>query len=163
MAEKIDFSTVSFLIVDKNPLSANFVKDILAMLGTNIILVAKTTDRALQILRSEEIDVVITEYLVEPEDGVEFIDQICNGIDSPDRQIPIIMLTANSEPVNVSRARDAGVSEFLTKPFNVEGLYRRLVSVIARPRSYINSEGYFGPDRRRRQMPHDGPDRRAGS
>lgn len=161
MAEKIDFSTVSFLVVDSNPLSAELVRDILVMLGTQIIRIAKTTDRALQILRSEEIDVVITEYLTEPEDGVEFVDRLRNGIDSPDRQIPIIMLTANSEPVNVARARDAGVSEFLTKPFNVEGLYRRLVSVIARPRAYVNSEGYFGPDRRRRQVPFEGTDRRS--
>lgn len=163
MAEKIDFSTVSFVIVDKNPLSSELVRDILVMLGTQIIRIARTTDRALQVLRSEEIDVVITEYITEPEDGVEFVDRLRNGIDSPDRQIPIIMLTANSEPLNVARARDAGVSEFLTKPFTVEGLYRRLVSVIARPRAYVNSESYFGPDRRRRQVPHEGPDRRSSA
>ena len=163
MAEKIDFSTVNFLVVDKNPLSAELVRDILVILGTQIIRIARTTDRALQFLRSEEIDVIITEYLTEPENGIEFVDRMRNGIDSPDRQIPIIMLTANSEPAIVAGARDAGVSEFLTKPFNVEGLYRRLVSVIARPRSYVNSEDYFGPDRRRRQAPYEGPDRRSGS
>jgi two-component system, chemotaxis family, chemotaxis protein CheY len=163
MPEKIDFSTVRFLVVDKNSLSAELIRDILVMLGTQIIRIAKTTDRALLVLRTEEIDVVITEYQTEPEDGVEFVDRLRNSIDSPDRQIPIIMVTANSEPSNVSGARDAGVSEFLTKPFNVEGLYRRLVSVIARPRAYVNSEGYFGPDRRRRQVPFEGPDRRAGS
>jgi two-component system, chemotaxis family, chemotaxis protein CheY len=163
MAEKIDFSTVTFLVVDKNPLSAELVRDILVMLGAQIVRISKTTDHALQFLRTEEIDVVITEFQTEPENGVEFVDRLRNGIDSPDRQIPIIMLTANSEPANVARARDAGVSEFLTKPFNVEGLYRRLVSVIARPRSYVNSEGYFGPDRRRRQVPFEGPDRRAGT
>jgi two-component system, chemotaxis family, chemotaxis protein CheY len=163
MAEKIDFSTVRFLVIDKNPLSAELVRDILVMLGTQIIRIARTTDRALQVLRSEEIDVVITEFQTEPENGVAFVDRLRNGIDSPDRQIPIIMLTANSAPMNVARARDAGVSEFLTKPFNVEGLYRRLVSVIARPRSYVNSEGYFGPDRRRRQVPYEGPDRRSSS
>lgn len=163
MAEKIDFSTVNFLVVDKNPLSAELVRDILVMLGTQIIRIARTTDRALQFLRSEDIDVIITEYLTEPENGIEFVDRLRNGIDSPDRQIPIIMLTANSEPAIVAAARDAGVSEFLTKPFNVEGLYRRLVSVIARPRSYVNAEDYFGPDRRRRQSPYDGPDRRSSS
>ena len=163
MAEKIDFSTVNFLVVDKNPLSAELVRDILVMLGTQIIRIARTTDRALQFLRSEDIDVIITEYLTEPENGIEFVDRLRNGIDSPDRQIPIIMLTANSEPAIVAAARDAGVSEFLTKPFNVGGLYRRLVSVIARPRSYVNAEDYFGPDRRRRQSPYDGPDRRSSS
>jgi DNA-binding response OmpR family regulator len=73
---------------------------------------------------------------------------------------PIIMLTANSEVDYVVRARDMGVTEFLAKPFNVEGLYRRLVAVIARPRAFVNADGYFGPDRRRRQVPYTGPDRR---
>jgi DNA-binding response OmpR family regulator len=163
MPEKIDFSTVGFLIVDKNPLSADLVKDILAMLGSTVIRIARTTDRAIQIAGAGDVDVIITEYMVEPEDGVEFVDRIRNGIDSPDRLIPIIMMTAETAPAIVAAARDAGVSEFLAKPFTVEGLYRRLVSVIARPRSFINCEDYFGPDRRRRQIPFDGGDRRAVS
>ena len=161
MANKIDFATVSFLIVDTNPLSADLVKDILAMLGATAIRVARRTDRALEILKGGGIDVVITEYNMEPEDGAAFIDQIRNGGGAIDRLIPIIMLTANSEEDYVRTARDVGVSEFLAKPFTVEGLYRRLVSVIARPRAFVNADGYFGPDRRRRQIVFDGPDRRA--
>ncbi len=75
--------------------------------------------------------------------------------------LPIIMLTANSEPEYVVEARDRGVTEFLAKPFTVDSLYRRLVSVIARPRPFVNAEQYFGPDRRRRQVPHGGRNRRA--
>jgi DNA-binding response OmpR family regulator len=70
------------------------------------------------------------------------------------------MLTAHSEQEYVVAARDKGVTEFLAKPFNVDGLYRRLSSVIARPRAFVNASSYFGPDRRRRQVPHGGPNRR---
>jgi DNA-binding response OmpR family regulator len=112
-------------------------------------------------MRGEAVDIVITEYYMEPENGIDLIDWVRIGIDSPDRMIPIIMLTANSEEEYVMRARDRGVTEFLAKPFNVEGLYRRLVSVIARPRAFVSIDDYFGPDRRRRQVEFGGPDRRS--
>lgn len=160
MAEKIDFSTVKFLIVDSNPLSTELLYDILRMLGSISIRRANDTDKALKILRNDDIDVMITEWNVSPLNGLELIDEIRNSLQSPDRMLPIIMLTANSEPEFVVQARDHGVTEFLAKPFTVDAFYRRLVSVIARPRAFVNAGTYFGPDRRRRQVAHGGPERR---
>jgi DNA-binding response OmpR family regulator len=160
MPEKIDFSQVNFLIVDQNKLSTQLLRDILAMLDVRHVRSVTSVERARVVLQAEPFDIVITEYFMEPENGIDLIEWVRNGFDSPDRMIPIIMLTANSEEEYVVRARDRGVTEFLAKPFNVEGLYRRLVSVIVRPRAFVNAESYFGPDRRRRQVPYDGPDRR---
>lgn len=160
MPEKIDFSKVSFLIVEGNPLVAQLVRDILNVLGATAIGTADTVERARRMLRREPVDVIVTEYHLAPENGLALIDWVRNAPDSLDRMTPIIMLTANSEEDYVVRARDIGVTEFLAKPFNVEGLYRRLVAVITRPRAFVSAEGYFGPDRRRRQVPYSGPDRR---
>lgn len=160
MPEKIDFSKVSFLIVDKNPLTCKLVRDILHVLGVTAIRTANSVERACKVLRRGPVDVIITEYYLEPDNGLALIDWVRNAPDSADRMIPVIMLTANSEEDYVVKARDMGVSEFLAKPFNVEGLYRRLVAVIARPRAFVNADKYFGPDRRRRQVPYSGPDRR---
>jgi hypothetical protein len=46
-------------------------------------------------------------------------------------------------------ARDAGVHEFLRKPYTIKGLMRRLEAVILRPRDWVEGVGYVGPDRRR--------------
>ena len=161
MADKIDFSSVSFLIVDKNTLAAELLRDLLSELGANRVRAVRSTQRAVEILRNGGIDVVITGYNTEPDDGVAFIGKLRHGKDLPNRQIPIIMLTANAEPEYVAAARDAGVTEFLAKPFNVDGLYSRLVAVIARPRQFVSNDDYFGPDRRRRQVPFEGPERRS--
>jgi two-component system, chemotaxis family, chemotaxis protein CheY len=160
MPEKIDFSKVSFLIVDSNPLSSQLVRDILSVLGATAVRSANSVERACAILRRDPVDIIITEYHLEPENGLVLIDWVRSSSESSDRMIPIIMLTANSEQDYVVNARDKGVTEFLAKPFNVEGLYRRLVAVIARPRSFVNADEYFGPDRRRRQVPFGGTDRR---
>lgn len=161
MPEKIDFSTISFLIVDSNPLSIELVRDILGMLGATAIRSAMTVSRARKMLRYDPADIVITEHYLESESGLALIDWIRNATDSPDRMIPVIMLTANSEQNYVVEARDIGVTEFLAKPFNVESLYRRLVSVIVRPRAFVNADDYFGPDRRRRQVLYDGTNKRS--
>lgn len=161
MPEKIDFSQVSFLIVDDNPLSIELLRDILGMLGATAVRSATTVERARRMLRREPVDIVITEHHLRPDNGFALIDWIRNAAHSPDRMTPVIMLTANSEQYYVTQARDAGVTEFLAKPFNVEGLYRRLVSIVTRPRSFVNADSYFGPDRRRRQVLYDGKDKRS--
>lgn len=160
MSEKIDFSHVRFLIVDNNRLMGKLVKDILAMLGAVQISLARDYDSALGSLRSGHIDVCVTEWNLKPRSGLELLDFIRNDATSADRLLPVIMLTANSEMEYVVESRDAGVTEFLAKPFTADGLYRRLVSVIARPRDFVSVRGYFGPDRRRQQLPFDGADRR---
>jgi DNA-binding response OmpR family regulator len=136
------------------------VQDILKMLGATSIRRATDSTKAVKALREDGIDVMITEWEIEPLNGLELIDFLRFSPESPNRLLPIIMLTAHSEQEYVVAARDKGVTEFLAKPFTVDGLYRRLVSVIARPRPFVSAEHYFGPDRRRRQIPHTGPDRR---
>jgi two-component system, chemotaxis family, chemotaxis protein CheY len=161
MAEKIDFSKVRFLVVDNNLLSLQMIEDILRMLGTTAVRRATDSNKAKAALKEGEIDVVITERELEPESGIQLVDYIRHSSESLDRLMPVIMLTARSESEYVTEARDKGVTEFLAKPFTVDSLYRRIASVIARPRPFINAPNYFGPDRRRRQQAYSGPNRRA--
>ena len=58
------------------------------------------------------------------------------------------------------QARDAGVTEFMAKPVSVKALCARINAIIDAPRPFIRANGYFGPDRRRRVLPFNGPERR---
>lgn len=160
MGEKIDFSHVSFLIVDGDRVSSQIVYDTVAYLGATMIQRTRDPHEALQILRQAPVDVIVTEWKLKGMDGLKFLDILRNSAKSPNRFVPVIMLTAHSEQKYVTAARDLGITEFLAKPFNARSLYMRLASVIARPRNFINSDTYFGPDRRRSQQPYDGRDRR---
>jgi two-component system chemotaxis response regulator CheY len=160
MSEKIDFSHVRFLVVDSNRLMCQLVKDILMMLGCTQVTTARDSEKAIANLRAGGYDVLITEWNLKPRSGLELLDWLRTDGTSPDRMMPVIMLTANSEVEYVMESRDKGVTEFLAKPFTADGMYRRLVSVIARPRDFVSVKGYFGPDRRRQQIPFEGPDRR---
>jgi DNA-binding response OmpR family regulator len=80
------------------------------------------------------------------------------------RFVPIIMLSGHSEKRCVIEARDAGVTEFLTKPVAAKSLYERILSVVLAPRPFIKTKDYFGPDRRRTvNSKYAGPERRKGT
>ena len=157
---KIDFSKINFLIVDDSKLAAKLVFDILSFLGARHVERTNNPEAALTLVRDKDIDVVITEWQLKGMSGLDFLDLLRNSPLSPNRTLPVVMLTANSEQEHVLRARDHGITEFLAKPFTGKGLFNRLVSVIAKPRDFISTDEYFGPDRRRQQVDYNGPNRR---
>lgn len=117
---------------------------------------------ALEILRDHAVDLVIVDFNMFPLDGVEFTRLVRNSPDSANPYLPIIMMTGHSEKTRVYEARDAGVNEFVVKPITAKAILDRIQAVIFRPRPFVKTEGYFGPDRRRAQgaVPN-GPKRRA--
>ena len=71
-------------------------------------------------------------------------------------------MTGHSEKSRVTEARDAGVTEFVAKPVKAQTLLTRIEAVILRPRPFVRSPSYFGPDRRRTgTKDYAGPFRRA--
>lgn len=163
--ERIDFSKISFLVVEPNRLMGQMVRDVLIMLDAQYIDRARDYQGALNLLKLGRIDVMITEWAlshdVTGKTGMDIVHWVRNDPASPNRFMPIVMMTANSEEEYVCRARDTGVSEFVAKPYTVNGFYTRLAAAIARPRRFVQLEDYFGPDRRRRSgEDYHGPERR---
>ena len=74
------------------------------------------------------------------------------------------MLTGHSELARVQEARDSGIHEFLAKPISAKSLFTRIAAIIENPRPFINTDAYFGPDRRRQDIgPPPGIDERRGA
>lgn len=72
--------------------------------------------------------------------------------DHPNRTVPIIMMASAPEAGLIVRARDAGVTEFLRKPFSAQHIQMRLDTIRNAPREFIEAKGYAGPDRRRQDV-----------
>lgn len=138
------------LIVDEDWHIAMLVKDVLRIVGfTNVHIMSNTT-QALQAMQEYTIDLVIMDWKIAPMNGIEFIQYLRGAPDSPNRFVPIIMLTGKAEVSDVKTARDAGVTEYLIKPFAARALFERIIQVIENPRSFILAHVYKGPDRRRK-------------
>ncbi|RAK58966.1 response regulator [Phenylobacterium hankyongense] len=158
----MDLKALRLLVVDDNRHAAEIVKSILASVGAQDIADAATPDRAFKLMKEMPFDVVVVDQnLGQGDDGIQLVRRIRSDPSSPNPYVPILMLTGYTEQRRVKAARDAGVTEFLSKPFTITGLLRRMDALIHAPRPFVRSADYFGPDRRRRADPdYTGPERR---
>lgn len=154
---------LNFLVVDDNKHMRALVKTILHALGARSVLEAADGADAFKELRVFPADVIICDWNMSPLDGLDFVRLVRTGRDSPNPFVPLIMLTGHTEMHRVCEARDAGVHEFLAKPISAKSLYARLRTIIERPRPFVRTAMYFGPDRRRKQMDYKGRERRKAS
>lgn len=151
---------VRVLIVDEDWQIAQLVKDVLRVVGFTNVHIMPNTTQAIEVMKEYTVDLLIIDWNIEPMNGVSFLEFMRSSPDSPNRFVPVIMLTGKAEMDDVKTARDAGVTEYLVKPFSARTLFERIVQVIENPRSFILAHGYKGPDRRRKEKGTQGDERR---
>lgn len=157
----INLDHLRVLAVEDNPHMGMLIRVVLKTLGIGNVTLADDGADAFKYIRQLNVDLVITDWNMTPLDGIDLVRLIRTGKESPDPFLPVIMLTGHTEMSRVYEARDAGVDEFAIKPFSAKSLYLRIESVILRRRPFVKSKAYFGPDRRRRQLPdYNGKERR---
>jgi CheY-like chemotaxis protein len=155
------FESLKVLIVEDNQHMRSLLRALLNSVGIREIVEANNGASALDLLREKKCDLILSDLAMKPMDGITFITQVRTGERSPNPFVPIIMITGHTEKHRVEAARDAGVTEFLVKPITAHSLFSRIAEIIERPRAFVRCEGYFGPDRRRKNIEnYAGPWRR---
>ena len=149
---------VNVLVVEGHQALRRLMRDVLATLGVKTVEVvtAKQIEEAEQQFQP---DLIFADWSPGC-DGISLIKDIRAHKRSFDRFSPIVMTSAYTELRQVCDARDAGISEFLAKPFTATLIYRRICSLVENPRDFVETKTYFGPDRRRRALGPTGPERR---
>lgn len=149
------------LLVDQNTHIRQLLRTILQTVGTGTVDMSSDGITGFEAYCLHEYDVVFTDSEMEPISGLDFVELIRTSPKSPNPYVPIIMLSGYSDEERVRLARDHGVTEFLAKPFTADIVLKRLEAVIENPRSFVRTNSYFGPDRRRTPSPDfTGQDRR---
>ena len=152
---------ISILVVEDTLPMLSMICSTLNILGVRSVYRAKNGEEGFEEFVRKTPDIVITDWLMEPVNGLELIKKIRTDSRSPYKTVPIIMITGYSALKRVQQARDYGVTEFLVKPFTANAIATRLNHIIDRPRGFVEAEDYFGPDRRRkREEDYTGPLRR---
>lgn len=125
----------SVLIVDDSAALRGALRAVLGALGVTRIAEAADAMQAINILRSGEITLTITDWKMEPMDGLTLLKSIRQGAVGPNRDMPVIMLTAYNDPRYQAEAIRAGASVFLSKPFTAASLVEALDAVQASRKS----------------------------
>jgi len=146
-------SDLRVLVVDDNDHMRRLLRSILEALRITQVHDVENGMIALNDSRVNLPDVIITDMMMTPIDGLEFSRMLRDDPTHPATDVPVVMITGYAEKHHVEAARDAGVTEFLAKPVTVDGVAARLRSVVENPREFIRSNSFVGHDRRRRQLP----------
>ena len=116
------------LIVDDYKTMLRIVRNLLKQLGFNNVEEATDGSQALQMCRTQEYGLVISDWNMEPMTGLQFLKEL--RADEKLKGTPFIMVTAESKTENVIAAKQAGVNNYIVKPFNAETLKKKMVAVI---------------------------------
>lgn len=165
---------LQILVVDDSRSMRGLVVEILRELGVGKVSYATDGANAMKMIDPaskrgsafDEIlnfDIVISDWMMEPVSGIELLQWMRSHTNESIKYMPFIMLTGYSDQKRILAARDAGMTEFLAKPISVKSLVGHVLTVIDRPRKFIISEKFVGPDRRRKSMPIEFPDRRVSN
>jgi len=144
------YSQLGVLVVEDTLHMATLLRGVLGGIGIRNIVSARSGEDALAALMRGKVDLAIMDDLEPPLDGLSVVRALRLAEEDKLNQIPVIYLTTKRERSAIIEARDAGVTEILSKPFSAQQMIERIEAILTRPRAIVRSEGFNGPDRRRR-------------
>jgi two-component system chemotaxis response regulator CheY len=119
---------MKILVVDDYATMRRIVRNLLTQIGYTDIDEAGDGVQALAKLRESKFGLVISDWNMEPMTGLQLLKEI--RADAKLAPIPFIMVTAESKTENVIAAKQAGVNNYIVKPFNAETLKQKIQAVI---------------------------------
>ena len=145
--QQVNLSRLRVLIVGAKGYAASLLRGVLSVNGINRVCVIEDAGRALDLLRSENFDIVFIEEQLEVE-GKPFPTAARRSKALINPLIPIILVCSGARRRDVERSRDLGVNDVITRPFSPKTLMNKLVPALMAPRPFIAAPQFFGPDRR---------------
>ncbi|MBN66882.1 MAG: two-component system response regulator [Rickettsiales bacterium] len=116
------------LIVDDYKTMLRIIKNLLKQLGFENVDEATDGTMALGKIQEKQYGLVISDWNMEPMSGYELLKKV-RAADAT-KALPFIMITAESKTDNVIAAKQAGVSNYIVKPFNAGTLKTKMEAVI---------------------------------
>jgi len=142
-----DPRALTFLIVDDHRFTRTLIKTALRTHGITDILEAPDATEAFKLMNSPDHDIgfILVDQEMPILSGVEFTRMVRRGIDVPNPEVPIIMVSGTTAREKIVGAQKCGIHEFVVKPFSVDVLYARILTTLRHPRPFIRTKDYIGP------------------
>jgi len=120
-------TNINILIVDDFATMRKIIKNILLQLGFKDILEADDGTTALELLKKQKVDLIISDWNMPKMPGIELLKTVRKNEDLKD--IKFIMVTAEAQKESVVEAIKHGVNQYVIKPFTPETLKEKLEKV----------------------------------
>ncbi len=120
--------TMNVLVVDDYRTMIRIVRGLLNQLGFHNVDDAADGDTAFQMIKSKPYGLVLSDWNMQPTTGLELLQRV--RADDEVKAVPFVMVTAEAKTENVVAARQAGVNNYVIKPFTLAVLKQKLTSVL---------------------------------
>ena len=118
-----------FLVVDDSATMRRIIKNQLKVLGFEQVVEAQDAKAALDVLNSENIDFLITDWAMPQMTGLQLVLKI--RATRAGAKLPILMVTAIGREEEIHLAAEAGVNAYIIKPFEYTTLRDKIAQVLA--------------------------------
>jgi two-component system chemotaxis response regulator CheY len=119
---------MNVLIVDDYKTMLRIVKNLLNQIGFTNVDEAEDGSAALQKVKAKDYGLIISDWNMQPMTGLQLLQAV--RADAKLKHIPFIMVTAESKTENVIAAKQAGVNNYIVKPFNAATLKGKIATVL---------------------------------
>ncbi len=116
---------ISILVVDDFQTMTQLMKYLLLSLGFKNVDEARDGGTALTKLSEKQYGLIISDWNMEPISGLDLLKQVR----AQGNKVPFIMVTAENKTESVIEAKQAGVTNYIVKPYNAVTLKSKLVTV----------------------------------
>jgi two-component system chemotaxis response regulator CheY len=120
--------SMNVLVVDDYKTMIRIVRGLMQQLGFHNIDDAKDGPTALELIKSKTYGLILSDWNMSPMTGYELLTTV--RADPKTKSVPFVMVTAEAKTENVIAARQAGVNNYIIKPFNLAVLRQKLSAVL---------------------------------
>lgn len=118
---------MKILVVDDFATMRRIVRNILKQIGFTNIVEADDGSTALEILATDKIDLIVSDWNMPKVTGLELLKQV--RADSKLKDMPFLMVTAEAQKQNIVEAVQAGVNNYIVKPFTADTIAEKLKKI----------------------------------
>ena len=144
----INLRDLVFVIADPSSYLCMVIHGMLRSFGANKVMEVRDSTGVMQALSNQKIDVLVCDARLPPHGGLKITHAIRRNAENENRTVPILIMTSDTREVTIRSARDMGANMVIAKPLSPASLFDRLAWVAFNPRQFVDTDTYFGPDRR---------------
>ena len=122
--------SMKVLVVDDFATMRRIIKNVLKQIGFTQILEADDGTTALGVLKENKIDLIISDWNMPQMSGLDLLKTVRK--EESTKEIPFVMVTAEAQKDNVLQAVQAGVTNYIVKPFTADAVKEKLTQVFAK-------------------------------
>ncbi len=119
---------MKILIVDDFKTMLKIIDSLLRQLGFRNIDEATDGQHALAKMKENKYDLILSDWNMEPMSGLDLLKAVRANPET--KSVPFLLITAESKVENIIAAKQAGVNNYIVKPFNAVTLKEKLTAVL---------------------------------